>query len=318
MNHDMTTSTAVLCKSCGAGISTTVRGNSVRCPACRASNYVPKVSTDAPIPQALPVELVPLAWDPVSTPAAPESAAEPCPVCGEALVWEPAGTLLFCRDCDAVVFPAELEPAREDAADPRRVSSQAERDGQALEVAERRAVVVAAVRQVLGEQNLTPATRGRLEWFAEQLARAETMSRLQDLAQLLAAERIRRTGWFARDAPNPVGRLRAEVDADEEDDDYAEYDVDQDDTDQDDPGPLSAGQGLLALPAGQSGRDPLAEVHARGWTINRSAPYEECQISYPRHGTDAGPQPCGGGSRHTLGPMRVCGHCYRALTNPLT
>jgi uncharacterized Zn finger protein (UPF0148 family) len=330
------TTAEVSCKQCGGPIRTAVRGNTVRCPSCRTPNYVPKrtrpestvTASTGTAPAALPATAStagPVAWCPGPLPdVEAEESGQDCPECGDALVWETAGTLLYCRTCEQPVFPPSLLPAAPVEGDPRRVATQAERDDAALELAERRAVVLEALGRVLAHDDLRADTRGRLGWYVEEIRAATTMSRLESLVERLAAERIRRTRWYSRNATNPAA-IVAEViqddpDSDDQDDDYAE-DIEDSDQDPDEYPYVPPGTLVPALPAPRL--DHRAVIESNGfYQPYPNAPAGACQILHRRSGMNGqildSPRPCGGGGSRQFGPYRLCpGHAqqFTGLSN---
>lgn len=309
----------VQCKACGEPISTRARKNTVRCPACKAANYVPQNPVSAVRDEgqddadgrtggtlAYPAE-----WWPAPIELdAPQDAGADCPDCGDPLTWEPGGTLLYCGTCDEPAFPAELVPDPGGRDDERRVTTQAERDDQALELAETRAVVLDRVRQVLDDERLTPQSRGRLEWYAAELGTARTMTRVVELAERLASERIRRRGWFRADALNPMD-IDPDDDQDEDecagdDDDYGE-----------DHGEISTSP-VLAIAAGPpppAAMQTRQAFGARNYRVDDDAPPNHCQVMARTHYSgDPDHYPCGAAGRCVYAGVRVCESHYQALT----
>ncbi|WP_433464358.1 hypothetical protein [Spirillospora sp. CA-128828] len=291
----------VPCKACDTPISTTVRGNAVRCPGCKTANWIPRTGT-AP---AGPMPVEPGRWEPAPIEPDPAEQAEAgCPDCGDPLTWEPAGTLLYCGTCDEPHFPAELIPRPGGRDGTRQVTTQAERDDQALELAEKRAVILDQIREVLDDEQLTPQSRGRLEWFAAELEHAHTMPRVVELAERLAGERIRRRGWFRSDAVNPAYAAALDEGQDDEDDEGQE----------DDGAPWDDRPRAIAAPV--RAVDYTAELALRGYRVDPAAPDGRCVINERWYG--GGRQDCQGGAYRTLGPLRLCHGHYTALTTPLS
>jgi uncharacterized Zn finger protein (UPF0148 family) len=317
MAADMVT---VQCKVCGEPISTRTRGNTVRCPGCKTGNWVPKDAAPTVLDEdqddaggrAGGLLTYPARWDPAPVePDALDDARADCPDCGEPLTWEPAGTLLYCPGCEEPMFPPSLIPQEGGRDDDRRVSTQAERDDEALRLAERRAVVIDRVRQVLDDDRLAPQTRGRLEWYVTEIGAARTMARVAELAERLAGERIQRRGWFRADALNPM-----DIDQDDDQDDEDEYAGDDDDYGEDH-GEISAPP-VLAVAAGPPPPAAMQTRQAfdvRNYRVDDDAPPNHCQVKARTHYSgDPNHYPCGAAGRFAYAGVRVCEGHYRALT----
>jgi uncharacterized Zn finger protein (UPF0148 family) len=102
-HDDMTGEAGTPCRACGQPISTTVRGNTVRCRSCKAPNYIPKTRpADAAVIPLRADSARPAVWDPAPVPVVEaENADADCPDCGTPLEWSPGGTLHYCPTCEA-------------------------------------------------------------------------------------------------------------------------------------------------------------------------------------------------------------------------
>lgn len=305
--HDgMTTS----CKTCEHAFSTSVRGNTVRCPSCKTPNYIPKTARAT-------AEVIPLraddrapAWDPAPVHVVElEDADADCPDCGTPLVWSPGGTLHYCETCEAPVFPAALLPDV-DAEDPRRVPTRTERDLAAIALAQRKGVMLAQLDRLADDDRLDPASLPVVEWFRDEVKAAATGGRLDELAALLPQAGIRRRHWWhGRPALDPAGYLDDEDDGD---------DLDEDQADEDDADELpAAGSPVRALTA--AGLDHAGIVRANGfYDPDPAAPAGQCQVINRRSGMTGepypSPVPCYGGAFHTFGPFRLCPTHYQQFT----
>jgi hypothetical protein len=223
------------------------------------------------------------------------------------VLWEPAGTLLWCDTCEAPVFPPGLESAGPVEGDPRRVPTRAERDDAALELAERRAVVLDAVTRVLAAEDLRADSRGRLGWFADQIRAASTMGRLAELVDRLAGERIHRARWYSRDVPNPV-EISAAIGPDE--DDYGAYEPEDPDDERRSP--------MLTLATPTAPVESRHEFDLRGYRIDPDAAPGHCQVRARSHYSgDPEYYSCAAAGLHAFAGVRVCGMHHGALSTPL-
>ena len=149
----------------------------------------------------------------------------------------------------------------------RQVTSQRERDDQALALAEGTAVVLAAIARTLADDRLHPASRGRLEWFAAEIRKAAGEGRAARVAELvdrLQGERPRRQHWWNGE-PAAIT-----VSPDYDDDD----DLDDDD-DEDQATGLPAAPPRLAIAAApEPAPQPLtwtSAIASLGWQLEPGA-----------------------------------------------
>jgi predicted RNA-binding Zn-ribbon protein involved in translation (DUF1610 family) len=297
------------CGGCGADITTrAAAGSSARCPGCGRTKKVPAGRTTTALPAAV---VAITGWHPTPVEVEVEASEYECPDCDTPLVWEPAGTLLWCECCEEPLFPPELEPSAPDTADPRRVATQAERDALALAVAERRAIVLDAIGRVLDDDKLTPASRGRLEWYQAEVGKATSMARVAELAEALGNEKVRRRGWFTPDATNPAQIIDAEIVDDEDQDDEEDQDDDEEYDDED--------QAPLAIAAPAAAAESRREFDLRNYRINLDAPPGHCQVVAPARwsGDPVSHYPCGGAGLRVYAGVRVCDGHRDALCRPL-
>jgi hypothetical protein len=247
-------------------------------------------------------------WDAPSPRRGPYRTAELCPACGEPLTASPLGTARACLPCGNRVTPPGVTAPYDcqEASAGRTVRSQADRDDEALALAERAGVLLDAIAGVLGDDRLHPAARARLEWYAAEItgaARARRGARVGELADRLSGQRIRRAHWWNSDAQNPAA-ITAGGNGDQDDDDEV-WDAEV------------AGEEAPRSPAAP-GADRFTGLAARGYTMNLAAPAGMCQLIMAcRHGWAAQPEPCAAGAQRVFEGIRVCVIHYEALTMPL-
>ena len=245
-----------------------------------------------------------LTWDPPSQPRGPYQTTDPCPDCGGSLWATLRGTRRACLACEDRVTPPGVTAAydRCGTAAGRTVRSDDDRDDDALALAERASILLARISEVL-DDDLHAASKGRLEWYAEQIkaaARAGQGTRVEKLAVKLAGERIRRQHWWNSDAPNPA----APIAGDQDDDDGEVWDAEVVDD--------GAPPGTEA-PARAGVLDLAAELAARGYRL-QEVPPGRCPVLETHSGF---PQDCHGAADHIAAGRRFCQpHAY-ALTTRL-
>jgi len=103
------------CRSCDHQFPTRARGGqSVKCPKCTVSVWVPTHRPTGEAPAAAAGELA-QRWATERTAPAPEPDSsrnetepdgQPCPNCGSVTVWESGRTLLICPKCNSSSLPA--------------------------------------------------------------------------------------------------------------------------------------------------------------------------------------------------------------------
>ena len=129
---------------------------------------------------------------------------------------------------------------------------------------------------IAADDRLTPDSRAVVEWFAEQVKAATTGQRLDDLADLYDAEKIRRRHWWD-------GRPAAITAGYAEDDDGPGDEDEYDDEDDDGPGTAV----VLATPASIAAQQHRAQpgpmtwaeaITALGWRIAFAPSWDGCQI----------------------------------------
>jgi hypothetical protein len=257
------------------------------------------------------------AWDPPSPRRGPYRTTEPCPACDEPLLASPRGTVRGCTGCGhRVTPPGVLAPySRQEAAAGRTVRSQVDKDDAALALAERAAVLQAAIAATLGDDRLHPATRGRLEWYSAQItaaARAGRGGRVGELAERLSGERVRRLHWWNADAPDPAAITAGDDDdQDDDDDDDEVYDAE---LAGDAPGAIEAPRPVVL--------DLSAELAARGWKLRPDEDGQRLCHVVKHHspawpGGPASPYHCINRAVRVIAGGAVCGSCHDALLRPL-
>lgn len=241
-------------------------------------------------------------WDPPSEPREVRVTAEPCPHCGEARVYaEPRGTIRVCVGCrKRVTPPGVLAPYERGTEVTRAAKSQRERDLEALDLAERKGVMLGQLHDLTAEDKLTPGSAMKAEWFAEQVKAATTGTRLDELAERFKDAGIRRRHWW-HDRP----ALSAGYDDEDDEDGY----------DEDDEPDTTV---VLATPASIAVQQHRAQLHrmtwaeaiaAFGWRLSPVA--DGCQI------INLG-RVCGTWSEHHIGDGWVCGSHHAMLCHVIT
>lgn len=231
-----------------------------RCPKNRGGcGKLRKLPVSARAGGALPAA----GWEPTGGPRAAREVAEQCPECAGPLFASPRGTTRVCLSCSRRVTPAAtLAPYERGESTGRQVKTQRETDLEALDLAGRKGVMLGQLRGLADGDRLDDGSRLKVEWFADEVRAARTAARLDDLAGLWAAARIRPRRWWQPQT--------AALDAADgyEDDEY----VDEDDDRQDDepaavvlatPASIAAQQ-LAAHPQRMTWAEALA---ACGWRI---------------------------------------------------
>jgi hypothetical protein len=193
-------------------------------------------------------------WDPPGEPRQAYRTDEPCPDCGELLLADPQGTWRACGSCRQGVVPAAARApyARGEDAAQRQVTSQRERDLEAIGLARRKGVMLAQLDALAADDRLHPESIPVVEWLAGEVRAATTGRRLDELAELAAdpAAGIRRRRWWH----GQPAALPAAYD-----------DEDQADENGDDPGTIAA--------AGPGpGIDYAVELAAREWVFRPHGP----------------------------------------------
>jgi hypothetical protein len=205
------------------------------------------------------------------------------------------------------VIPAGVQaPYQRGQGDTRQIRSQAERDDEALALAERTGVLLAAISGTLADDQLHAATRARLEWFASEIrdaGKAGHAARVGELADRLAGERVRRQHWWNADGQNP-----AALPAGDDDDEI--YDAEMCDDD-DQPAAIEA-----AAPA----PNYAAELAIRGYLTDPAPPPRQCSIGQVYAGSMLLPEPnwCRLRAEYAWGPHPVCWGHHEALSIPMT
>jgi hypothetical protein len=234
-------------------------------------------------------------WDPQSEPRKHRKCDEPCPHCGAQKVYaDQRGIARVCMACGRKVTPpGVLAPYERGAEVTRAAKSQRERDLEALGLAGRKGLMLGELRRLAADDRLDDASVMKVEWFAEQVKAAASGARLDDLADLFAAERIKPRGWFQRPVAITAG--------------YAEDD-DEDDEDQDDePAALATPAAIAAQQhRAQPKRMTWAEaIAACGWRL--SATIGGCQIVNEQS------RLCGQETAHHIGIGWICATHYGTL-----
>jgi hypothetical protein len=208
----------------------------------------------------------PAVWEPPSEPRGVRPAGEPCPHCGEPMVYpEPRGTIRVCLSCGKrVTPPAVLAPYERGAGVTRAAKSQRERDLEALGLAGRKGLMLGQLRALADDDRLDPASVLKVEWFAEQVKAAASAARLDELAALFGEAGIRRRRWWQQ----PPAALTAG---------YAD----------DDDGQADEPAAVPAAPASAAGQQQRAmtwadAIAASGWRITPTV--GGCQIVDERAG----------------------------------
>lgn len=271
-------------------------------PACRVRAHRART---APRPRAIPAAStaaqriseagpVVLAWNPPSDERPRcEPTTEPCPDCGEPVVASRRRTTRGCAEtCKRRVDPAGvLKPYENEDGRLRRVRSQAERDSEALVLAERTGLLLEAIRVALADDRLHVTTRVRLQWYDGEIreaGKAGRGERVDELAERLAGERIRRQHWWSSDGP---ALAASSVD------DVLDADLDEDE-----------GLSRLAIAAGST-VDFTAEMDARSWRFYQPGD-GRCQICR-EDGSE-----CPGRAEHVITGGAICGRHHDALSIP--
>lgn len=274
---------ALRCAGCGGQWTVTARADgtmpaSSRCPrkqgGCGKLRKVPRAAgraTAATVPAP--------GWDPPSVPRQPRPCDGPCPHCGAHEVYaEARGTVRACLACRRkVIPPGVLAPYERGTEVTRAAKSQRERDLEALALAGRKGVMLGELRNLADDGRLDDASAMKVEWFAEQVKTAANGGRLDDLAGLFAAERIRPRGSFQRPVAITAGY-------DGEDEEYDEDDEDDEDQADDEAAPISgpAAAAVLATPAGSAAlreRATWADAFAaHGWRLAPLRGDSACQV----------------------------------------
>ena len=287
------------CRRCSEPIPTRARpGNTIRCPSCHYPQRYRPPGQAIPVqhPSAVPAA----AWDPPSQPRKPYGPAGACPDCGAPLTASPRGTTRACLPCCQRVTPAGvLAPYERGETAARQVVSQAERDLEAISLAQRKGVMLAQLRQLAADDRLHPESVPVVEWFTSEVQAAKSQHRLDELAGLLPQAGIRRRRWWQGE-PAAIGA--PVYDDDDQDGGYE----DAEDWDEDEDDPHAAG------PAPAAPRDPAqaAALGACGWHL--SPTIGGCQVIEAGH-------LCGAVTAHQIsGPPHiqvawVCSRHYRAL-----
>lgn len=300
-----------VCGRGGCGQLVTGRADKKFCSdACRAADSRSRTEpnrTHVTASRAAPIsasrtEIV-LTWDPPSESRRAYLTGEPCPHCGQPIAAGPRGTWRVCIQCEARVVPAAVSApySRGEAAAPRQVISQRERDLAALALAKRKGVMLGQLGQLAADDRLLPESLPVVEWFADEVRAAAAGGRLDELAELFAdpAAGIRRRRWW-QGQPALAGPAGDDgLDYDDPGDDYADDDGQ--------PG-RSAPAAALAAPPPQPGAvvvtwaDALA---AQGWRLTVAV--DGCQV------TTAGGQLCGAEAARRITGGWACGRHYQQL-----
>jgi hypothetical protein len=208
----------------------------------------------------------------------------------------PRGTLRLCLNCHHRVTPAGVQrPYEGGDGQIRRVRTQTERDDEALALAERTGILLAAISATLADDRLHVTTRARLEWFASEIrdaGKAGHADRVAVLTERLASERIRRQHWWNGEGKDPIAAVHA---GDAED--ILDAELDENDS------PIA----IAAAPA----VDFPAELAARGWMLHHPGD-GRCHI-VREDGSD-----CPGRAEHVIPGGAICDRQYQALLTPLT
>jgi hypothetical protein len=131
---------------------------------------------------------------------------------------------------------------------------------------------------IADDDRLTPDSRAIVEWFAEQVKAATTGQRLDDLADLFGAEKIRRHHWW-QGQPAAITAGYAEDDDGQDDD---EWDDDEWDDDEWDDGDVPGTAVVLATPAriaAPQRRATWAEaLRELRWRLQPMTQWSGCQV----------------------------------------
>lgn len=259
-----------------------------RCPKARGGcgklRRIPQSAHAAP---GAPRAVVPAGWDPPSQPRSAVQTTEACPGCGASgLLATPRSTARYCRQCKRLVIPGRVAaPYQRGTGSTREARSQRERDLEALELARRKGIMRGQLDAIAADDRLTPESLAAVEWFAEQVRTATTGQRLDELADLYAAQKIRRRGWL-QGRPPAITAGYPEDPGDAQDDEDEDWDDEWDDEDDSGepgtavvlatPGSIAAQQHRAQPPQPMTWLEAVAEL---GWRIVPVPSWDGCQIS---------------------------------------
>lgn len=145
-----------------------------------------------------------------------------CPECEGPLLWEPGRTVTYCAVCQLAELPEAVAGHYERAAERSeavavRSASAAGSDEDSKALAVRKARLQSDLAG-LASADLTPEARGLLDWYADQVTRAGSQARLDDLIGQFSADRdagkIRGRRWWQ--GPSAVVLGAADDDYDDE------------------------------------------------------------------------------------------------------
>lgn len=261
----------------------------IRSDPIRADNRPDRVAASTAI--RAPAPAAPLAWEPPSEPRGYWQLNEACPGCGGPLHTTGRGTLRGCLACKhRVTPPGVAAPYGRGGQAVRQVKSQHERDLEALELAQRKGVMLGELDAFAADKQLHPGSLPVVEWFAAEVRAAKSGDRLTELAELLPESDIRRRHWWQGE---PAAIEAPDYDGDEQ---YP---------------------GVAASPVSNS-KPPLpdysAELAAREWRFQPHG-YGLCGLIHMRpHGWDSSPPTeCINRAEHLIAGGEVCSSCFYAL-----
>jgi hypothetical protein len=293
------------CEHCGRSFTPKRSDARFHTDACRTAagrskrtepNRTPAMAkTRAPVTA---IRAEPLTWNPPSEPRRVQSTDEPCPDCGDMLAATARGTWRACLTCRRAVVPTAVAApyGRGRGALERQVTTQRERDLDAIALARRKGVMLGQLSQLATDDRLHSESVPVVEWFAGEVKAAKSGGRLDELGQLLPESGIRRRHWWQGEpAALPVG--------------YDDLD-DDDELDDDDGEPAVSPPQLTIAPAsGPGGLTWAGALAAQGWRL--SPIVGGCQII--GHGGL-----CGQTTTQRIAGGWVCPQCYAALCAVIT
>jgi len=260
-------------------------------------------------------------WEPPSARRAGYYTAERCPECGEALYAGRRGTWRVCTACKMIAVPAAVSApyARGDGAAQRKVVSTQEKDAESRELAVRRGDFKREIERQLAGDQLTPQSRDILEWYADEVGKAPTAARLDDLIEQARGERLRSRHFWQGEPAAIEAPAAADLEDQDDEDDGETYVYDA--AGQLVPARWSADGRLVAAgqpPGPGAATGPAvewaSELAAREWVFQ---PHGAglCQLVHLKpHGWDVPPEECIGRGTHPIPGGAVCDSCYQALT----
>ena len=212
----------VKCRQCGTPFSTRAKpGNTIRCPDCGYAQRAAAEGATAKVIQLRPG--ADRTWEPGCEPLQASLAAEECPDCSQLLAAEPSGTWLECPDCGRLAAPPRISRLGEHEPDGRKAPSRREMDAARRDLEEAKARAAAELRGWL--PSLEAGSAGRLQSYLEDIQAADTMTRLGELSEDLAADVRAGKLRVAAEASTPAAIAQGADEYDDDDDEtYIEVD----------------------------------------------------------------------------------------------